>query len=478
MRARCPRLLACLLGLIVVESTHAQEGESTAWQRALLDSVQRNARKRSEAASKQLRAWLEGPAFRSELKACSPEAAALSTGALLERVRREVAVAEVASGFYARGYGNQMTISEGLEGPHFFESSWEVGVRHGSNFSGSHWFNWYDIQDDVETKLYGLRPFARRGKPQNMLEAKERGPYCLANLHRVDVGSPLYGDVTVVLSNELVASSSVVSSVDTGGWTAMCNSSWHVPFPGYAPNCSAYIPYTGLGTMQDFDHLFLANTAYWNVSLSRVMCRLLAPWGHVPISGSDLIHYWEVIPAAELSYPAAIKFVIGSFPDLFGTSVGLKLQEWCTKNGWVLVWSLGLNVGEPPPNFWTAVNLTGPFISNRRLVDPIVLDRTSATFNTSSSSSGDGGRDAAKSGFWAAWHEATELQREAQKANRTVSNSTKAAAWGRLARRMPEELLVSPLSAGACANAENCVGTTSAGDCLCYTRGEAASVLI
>ena len=40
---------------------------------------------------------------------------------------------------------------------------------------------WCNAQDDVETKLYGLKKFSRHGSPQTLTEARERGIYTLIN---------------------------------------------------------------------------------------------------------------------------------------------------------------------------------------------------------------------------------------------------------------------------------------------------------
>jgi len=318
--------------------------------------------------------------------------------------------------------------------------------------------------------LYGLKPFRVPGAPQTMEEAVERAPYTMVNLHRTDSGSQLYGDVSVVFANELMAEASVVSAVDTGGWTALCNSSWNLgkkpfpnwPPPGYEANCSAYKNFSGLGTLRHFDHLFLVNEAYWknSFSLAHVACRLLAPWGSYPIHGKDLFHYWEALPAARLEYPSAVKFVIATFDSLFGRPIGERLQSWCAEQGWVLVWSLGLN-NQTAPNFWSAADLTWPMSSNRRLADPLVLRKTTAGANVSIN-------DQDLSAFRAAWSKANATRHLADAANRTVANTTWASAWASLAQAMPATLHLAPLSANACGDIDNCMGVAAEGGCLCY----------
>ena len=116
----------------------------------------------------------------------------------------------------------------------------------------------------------GLRPFATRGQPSTRAEATERGVYTLLNAARSDMGSPLYGDVSAVVRSSAVREALLVSAIDTGEWTGLCNSStadqepmlppemltrrragaW--PPSSYTTNCTAY-NFT-LGTLDDFHH--------------------------------------------------------------------------------------------------------------------------------------------------------------------------------------------------------------------------------
>lgn len=466
--------------VLLICASLARAGGQTRWQQALLARVAKAAQQKSEEAAAALERRLASPALREELNSCSPETSLLSDSELADRIRREVSVAEVISGFPAAGWPGEMSLREGISGPPFFESNWQVGVRHNSSFNEGK--GWYGIQDDNEVKLYGLRPFSHHGFPQTMQEASERAPYCMVNLHRLDSGSQLYGDVSVVFSPHLIADASVISSVDTGGWAAMCNNTdvadipvatstqWPWPPPGYNPNCSAYERFTGLGTFKSFDQLFLMNEAYWNVSLSHILCRLLGPWGSSPVSGSDLIHYWEAMPIAELDYVSGVKFVIAAFPSLFGTTDGAQLQRWCVEKGWVLVWSLGLNLGEAEVNFWTAVSFNTKFTSNRRLADPVVLVQTTAANNMSLAPQ-------VMEDYKREWSRARALREAASTLHRSVSNLTWAAAWQRLDQKLPGSLRLAPLRSGDCRDVEGCIGTTSEGQCLCYQMASASMVV-
>ena len=48
-------------------------------------------------------------------------------------------------------------------------------MKHNESFDVGGWLGgWFQTQDDVETKLYGLRPFEAHGAPRNNSEAAER----------------------------------------------------------------------------------------------------------------------------------------------------------------------------------------------------------------------------------------------------------------------------------------------------------------
>ena len=304
---------------------------------------------------------------------------------LLQHVRDSFESVEIVSGFSVNPPKSSeyfdMNVEEGMSST-FFESTWDAMCNHNASFDGGK--GWWSIQDDVETKIYGLKPFKRRGDPETMSETIERGIYTLLNTARVDAGSPLYGDATVVLNRTFVRDSLLLSAIDTGEWTALCNysssssspsasylsssSSTTWPPSGYNTVCEAY-NFT-LGTVECYEHLLLPNVNYWNTSLSNLLLRLFE--GHqTNVTSKQLYTYIEGIPAGPLNFPTSVKFMIGSFPDLFGTSGGKMLRDWCAKENWILVWSLGLNLGESY-NFWTAASIESTFESSNRILDPHV----------------------------------------------------------------------------------------------------------
>merc|ERR1712137_1360168 len=143
----------------------------------------------------------------------------------------------------------------------------------------------------------------------------------------------------------------IIAPLDTGFYTGGCliNRS-HMPGPpghethGPKVNCSAWTPDgTGgsLGTLNNFDHLILANLGLFGQKngssveeeARELLPRIFAPYDRVPnVTQSDVMKYWESNIVGNVFYPDGVKFIIASFPQLFGTEEGARTQRWCEKN--------------------------------------------------------------------------------------------------------------------------------------------------
>lgn len=153
----------------------------TEWQRRRFEQVSDAARLASARARPDLLAALNDRTFRERLsKHCAPLAANSSASELLRRLRAEYSVAEVVSSFdaesprggiFRKPFWWSFTLSDGMAGDEML-NEWEVRVKHNESFDGGN--GWFGKQDDVETKLYGLRPFASHGSPRSESEAAER----------------------------------------------------------------------------------------------------------------------------------------------------------------------------------------------------------------------------------------------------------------------------------------------------------------
>lgn len=349
------------------------------------------------------------------------------------------------------------------------DDQWANRLRHNGSFAPvphSFFSNWFKIQDDVEVLKYGLKPFEARGRPASLGEARERGSYTLTNSMRADACSPLYGNLTLVLDAAFVRKGLLLTAIDTGEWTALCNGSkfvsaahgappaavetWH-PYPH---NCGAY-DWT-LGTADHFTHLWLSNVRYWlapnatDADVGRALVRkfqqLVAP-NAAPLTGADFIHYWEGMPAMALPFDRAVNFAVASFPALFGSPAGVELREWCDRYGWPLVWSLGLNTGRAEQFFSIGYN-DGTFAANRRVLDARAKGATASL------------PGAAAAALDAAWAKAAALRA----AGYTTANATTwAAQWAAFAAASPAAANLAPVTAGACP--AKCFAKDAAGAC-------------
>ena len=195
----------------------------------------------------------------------------------------------------------------------------------------------------------------------------------------------MFGDVSAVFARKYISQSTVLSPVDTGFFQAYCINRQGIPMLRLSCNCSAMTAFKELGTFQHNLHLFLHNQDFWESGglLHSTIQRLEPPWGSNPVSGSSFLKYFEGARLGKLAYPTAIRFLIGSFPVLFGTPLGVSLQTWALNRGWVLVWSLGPNdkrLLHPTTGFdFGPVLQNLDFKVNQRILDPVVLAKTTAT---------------------------------------------------------------------------------------------------
>jgi len=295
--------------------------------------------------------------------------------------------------------------------------------------------------------------------------------YALINLLHFEGGSPLYGDVSLVLSPATVSARALLSPFDTGSWSGRCNATVP-PSPAYAHNCSAYPGHGGLGTLRHTAHTILANEIYWSTSRALTLKRerLFAPLAAPPaLTGADFVHYLEAVPAATLRFADDVRFVIADFSSLFGAAVGAQLQRWCVRQGWPLAWSLSLNLGPmTAPRFWSVGDLPGPFGTDAyaRLLDPTVATAVGANASVTVADLHE---------FDDVWSAAAIARGPdvavAAMTNRSVpwAPSVWEGLWYRLRNATGAALHVSPLRARACADLERCIGLAEAGDaCVCY----------
>ena len=508
-----------------------------------MQGVERKAQAASEAAVPELLGALDDPAFRETLTGCCPDIAQLKADELLTWFQRQTAVSEMVHNFNAEpptpgqhGHGGDPDLDV-YENSTWFYNLWEPWVLNltTSNPGGP--------EDAMEAGPFGLPEFKNGRTPANLEEAEQRPVYSAFNNRMVDVGNPMFGDVSMVFSPDFVKPMTIIAPMDTGLWVMSCNQSANMfphpppcadftnattcskdgwgcrwanrsgtPHGGFCGNwgCSNVTDATAckqmfggvcvwtdpsgggggtcmnnphpshhhhgmfgggncsvpdwdnhthtfnLGTLQHYNHLVLANIRWWNQSIAAGLgtqfARMYNP-SALNLTSSEWFQYWEADIVGSVTYPHGIKMVVATFRSLFGTVFGNRVQEWCKRQGWILVWALGTNQEEQMgPGGGSDVKYAVDSRSTR-ILDPIVFGHTSAAHNTSLS--------VAVPPFNDLWSKVAANKNE-------NTTSAQYLAWFNELPREPG--LVRALLAGECSDASACVGTSSKGECLCYQR--------
>ena len=220
-------------------------------------------------------------------------------------------------------------------------------------------------------------------------------------------------------------------------------------------------------------HVLLANERYWQTPrafVQKVVRLFSAPNAPAPLTGADLVHYLEAVPATTFQLPRDVRFVIADFSSLFGATIGAALQRWCTREKLPLVWALGLNLGPMTgPRFWSVGQVEGPLGTEPfpRLLDAVVARQVGINATVS---------DADVHVFTSAWSAAAAARGPGVDKNLTSAfvnasfdASDWAARWRSLRSQSGSTVHIGPLRAGRCLNIERCIGVDEAADaCVCY----------
>jgi len=210
----------------------------------------------------------------------------------------------------------------------------------------------WQLVDAEETGLYRQPLFAKAADP-NMTEAALRPSYVSGNLAHLDAGIWEFGVYAPVYRQSVLKERAVVTGVDGGGWTTVCNSSSGsmnrvFKWLKYAVDCDAI--YAGgnaskgevvFGTMDNLLHSFYANTKTFGVfgeTLARRMYQFMIPGASMHPLEDNM--YLEAV----LFGPARMqdmKLFVASFPDVFGTPEADELREFCKRHGVPLAWAFG-----------------------------------------------------------------------------------------------------------------------------------------
>lgn len=450
--------LVCLMPMAVL----AQEpvpAERTEAQILAFEDRTAKAKAASEAASAEVLTFFGSAEFRSAMADCCPLAAALSPQELLEAFRAEVQVAELAHAFPAasgQGHFTDVTLDL-LKEKSWFLNEWQVGFLDGATSSKA-------TQNAAATSLFGLPASPDTGYTWS--EASDRMIYIAENFFQQDTGSsPNFGDVSAIFDTEYVRNMVLIAPVDTGIWhMSGCDQEFgsgkglvqEVEVDGSAPpghnvNCSAWDGV--VGTLDYHDHLILANfdsRANESKAGSTRLDKAKAFFQRSAFGGSYVNlpeissnEYWEsnIVGNPGLK---AVKFLVGNFPELFGTETGRALQEVAGNFSWPLTWALGSGASSGGSSHHSNQSMPG----NQRFLDP-------STKNTNASFSAG-----AAAAFEEAWQKAA-----ADRSAGSVSAETVASWWSALSAA---QMRLAPVTAQACSDVSGCIGTnTATDDCIC-----------
>lgn len=457
----------------VNQLTRQNQEKMSAFQRRVFQNKSLLAQSASTAATPELLKLLGDPQMFWALQKLGGEAAALAVQGphvLLKRLREEVAVTEILTGFPASNLEVASALMCGMNlsivssADHLY-NSWELEVL---NLSSQ---NCSDVEQEAEDKMqqvfFGCRPFkAGKSKPGSLREAQDRITYAAQNIMRLDEGECAYGSIRLVLSRKYINDMGIVSPVDTGWWHSSCAlhklhdlacSSW--PTPRY------------MGTLDYMDHVLLhhphlmapmvpGKTAI--AAMARMIGRFFDP-NHISLRtwvGMDMFGYLEVGVLGKVFLPDSIRFILASFATLFGTSQGDNVVSWALQHGRPVAWVFGTVPLDSLCNWdFNSSGHTASF-AEPRILDPRTATVTNATFTQDNQT------------FAELIQLASKLR--AQQISASIDPKVWTNLWHKAVHRLGPEYQLLPLRAHDCSDTESCIGTCS-GTCVCSvlaTRGK------
>lgn len=165
-------------------------------------------------------------------------------------------------------------------------------------------------------------------------------------------------------------------------------------------------------------------------------------------------------------FPDGVQMLLGSYPKLFGTALGLRLQRLCQRWGWPLIWARAAFDAQGE----ACGTSTG---HDCRLLDPSTAGGTSTGGSNISTVGANltALRPNSTVGAAFATHWETVERTRASGGWGEGGSSVVAKHWGALASAMTGELSLEPLRTGRCegkgGDVGNCIGTNRLNDCVC-----------
>lgn len=427
----------------------------------------------SAAATPRLRSHLDSDAFRAKLHECCPSVATRPAEQLLEMLREMSDTAELVHSFDG-SFDSDMTIEIGLyNGTEYFASLWQLRnlgyYGDPMNITAmKRWGHPAGPEDASEEGVFKLPPFdGPYDLPTSYEAASGRLHYIALNLQRVDVGNPMFGNVTAIFSPSFRKDAVAASPIDSGLYVMGCNKTYmETPGSHAEPKLAKKIACNegditpGVTIPTAMDHVLLNNRIFWSKSggvdtLARAFARTHAEPAHAPAkvtnaSSAELIMYIEPNVLANALYSEnAIKLLVGSFYALFGSTRGGLLRQFAAARRVALTWA----IGACSTGFISDENVS--FAGNVRLLDwP-----TSGAMLNATASPGDA------TSFAALWDAAADERAHAG------GNLTTAAVWRWWAQArsmLSGALRLSLPRPGDCASWERTLGKSEAGECVAY----------
>lgn len=404
----------------------------------------------SAAATSKVLAFFDSAEFRDGLKICCPEAAQMTSKDLLEHLRKEIQISELAHSFPIMSgdtWAQDITVDLAKK-YNWFLNEWQAPLITGENTSK------FDDYSLAEVGIFGCRSFAH--EIPTLAEASDRLIYIAQNLRQSDFGSlPTFGNVTAIFSTEYVKDMVAVAPVDTGLFEFSCNPKLNSSgkFHGVKYRCGVWDKV--VGTLDYLDHVILPNFDMQPNS-SRVkeaieFFQRSAFAGNYsklpPLTAKSAMKYYESNLLGNPWFPDGVKFLIGNFPELIGTDDISRVQDLANQYSWPLMWALGMAGADPH-------SMTTSFPGNGRILDPTA--KVTEHLNVS-----------LPSGASATFK---KIQQEAASA-RKLGNLTAQQITSWWSRLKVSTIEMAPLVSRSCASAA-CLGTNLwTGTCVCKVHG-------
>ena len=241
-------------------------------QKAVMASTAKAACAASAKAAPALLALLESADFSAALGGCCPELQGCSPAELLQLYSAQVAVTEVAHGFFAtnrprapaQNNAADVNLTQAANATWFY-NEWQLQVV----FPGKSAAEVWEVIGGscslgpaaaAELGIFGLPSFSAKipqvpgafpgGWPASLAEASDRVVYTEFNQRRTALPCSPWGDVNVIFAPALTRETVILSPFDTGDYEVRCNTTYREEMDkAFARDCALQYTQAGCETM-------------------------------------------------------------------------------------------------------------------------------------------------------------------------------------------------------------------------------------